>query len=305
MLLATVNGMDLRGDGATAWQAGTSQWVLTHGGHDRRYLMHLPPTPGGERLPLVVELHGRGIDAVQFDRMTGFRMLADREGFALAMPSALGEVWNSGIPRADADAPDDVGYLLAMIDDVCARVSVDRRRIYVTGMSNGATMAARLVCEHPERLAAVAQVAGTAGVEVAQRRRTGCPVPILQIHGAADIYAPYLGGVVRALRARLVFRHPSAQMVGVDDWARQWVEANNAVSGPELSTLPPDTTIRTWRGASSACEVIFYRIEGAGHTWPGSKVTLPRVLFGRTARTFDATRVIWSFLSGHIADAPR
>jgi polyhydroxybutyrate depolymerase len=94
-------------------------------------------------------------------------------------------------------------------------------------------------------------------------------------------------------------------MVGVDEWARQWVEANNAVIGPELTLISPDTTIRSWRGVSSACDVVFYRVEGAGHTWPGSNVSLPRVLFGRTSRTFDATRVIWSFVSAHVADVTR
>jgi poly(3-hydroxybutyrate) depolymerase len=31
-----------------------------------------------------------------FDRWTGFSALADEEGFMLAMPSAIGEVWNDG-----------------------------------------------------------------------------------------------------------------------------------------------------------------------------------------------------------------
>ena len=44
-----------------------------------------PPARG---LPLVLELHGRGIDAVMFDRLTGFMDLARESGFALVAPSA-------------------------------------------------------------------------------------------------------------------------------------------------------------------------------------------------------------------------
>jgi poly(3-hydroxybutyrate) depolymerase len=108
--LGRVNVMDPREDGATAGRAGTSRSLLTQGGHDRQYLLHIPPTQAGDRLPLLVELHGRGIDAAGFDRMTGFRALADTEGFVLAMPSALGKVWNDGRgPWVDPDGPDEVG----------------------------------------------------------------------------------------------------------------------------------------------------------------------------------------------------
>ncbi len=61
-------------------------------------------------------------------------------------------------------------------------------------MSNGATMAGRLACERPEWIAAFAQVAGTAAVEVAARCRASVPVPILQIHGTADRATPYREG---------------------------------------------------------------------------------------------------------------
>jgi poly(3-hydroxybutyrate) depolymerase len=39
--------------------------------------------------------------------------------------------------------------------------------------------------------------------------------------------------------------------------------------------------------------------EGGGHTWPGSRITLPAFMFGRTSRTFDATRLSWEFLAAH------
>jgi len=284
-------------------RAGRTTLQLTHGGTERPYLLQIPPSAGEERLPLLLELHGRGIDAVQFDGLTGFGELAAEAGYALAMPSAISEMWNDGRNPATGGIhrPDDVAYLAAVLDDVLARAAIDPHRIYVAGMSNGATMAGRLACELPDRLAAVAQVAGTAAVEVVSRCRPARSTPILSIHGSADDYAPYEGGTRHSLRSRLVLRHASGPVVGVDEWARFWVEANGARAEPATTELLPDTTVRAWRGASPQSDVVFYRVEGAGHTWPGGRWVLPAFLFGKTSGTFDAARTIWEFLAAHRA----
>ncbi len=250
-------------------------------------------------MPLLLELHGRGIDPVRFDGLTGFGELAGEAGFALAMPSAIGEIWNDGRNPPGETTPDDVAYLAAVLDSVIARAPIDPARIYAVGMSNGATMAGRLACELPDRLAAVAQVAGTAAARVVSRCRPGRPMPIISIHGAADDYAPYEGGTRHSIRSRLVLRHASGPVVAVDEWARFWVAANGASEPPAITTLPPDTTVRAWRGPTLESEVVFYRVEGAGHTWPGGRWTLPAFIFGKTSRTFDAARSIWDFLSAH------
>ena len=296
----------VRGDApsSTSLPAGSHTVSLRHDGHERPYLLHVPPAAPAERAPLLLELHGRGIDAVSFDRWTGFRHLADEAGFVVALPSAVGEIWNDGrYPELVRDGPDDVAYLVALIEDACARLPIDVGRIYVVGMSNGATMAARLVCEHAGRIAAFAQVAGTAAVGVAATSRSACPVPLLQVHGTGDDFAPYGGGRRHGLRARLVLRHAAGPSIGVDDWARLWVAANEAHEGPRIETLPPDTTVRRWRGTSSASDVVFYRVDGGGHTWPGNRQPLPRLLFGRKSRAFDATKVIWDFLAAHRREA--
>jgi len=274
---------------------------LIHDGLDRPYLLQAPPIAGADRPPLVLELHGRGIDPVRFDQMTGFGALADECGFALALPSAVGEIWNDGrVPSFERDGrPNDVSYLASVIDDATARLPIDEARIYVVGMSNGAAMTGRLACEVAGRLAAIAQVGGTAAATVAAGSHPGRPVPILNIHGTADDYAPYEGGVRHSLRGRVVLRRSFGPAIGIDEWARYWVAANGATGDPAVTTLPPDTTVRTWRGPSLASDVTFYRIDGGGHTWPGSRFTLPGFLFGRTTRTFDATRVSWEFLASH------
>ena len=280
--------------------AGRHTIPLPHDGTERPYLIQIPER-SPDRVPLVLQLHGRGIEAQRFDQLTGFGALADQAGFALAMPNAIGEIWNDGRDAApEGMRPNDVGYLTAVIEDALVRAAIDANRIYVVGMSNGAAMTARLACESTARIAAIAQVAGTAGVSVAAAWRPARAIPILNIHGSADNIAPYPGGVRRGLMGRVIIRRAAAASIGVDAWARFWATANGAAEGPAETTLPPDTTIRTWRGPTPASDVVFYRIEGGGHTWPGGRITLPAFIFGRASRTFDAASVIWEFFSAHV-----
>jgi polyhydroxybutyrate depolymerase len=72
----------------------------------------------------------------------------------------------------------------------------------------------------------------------------------------------------------------------------------NATDGPVIETLEPGITIRRWRGQSPSADVVFYRIDGGGHTWPGARGWIPPHL-GRTTPTLDATRISWEFLAAH------
>jgi polyhydroxybutyrate depolymerase len=45
--------------------------------------------------------------------------------------------------------------------------------------------------------------------------------------------------------------------------------------------------------------VVFYRVAGAGHTWPGGTQYLPRMIIGSTSHSFDASEAIWQFLARH------
>jgi polyhydroxybutyrate depolymerase len=288
------------GVSATDLPGGNQTIPLVHDGRDRPYLLHVPlqSVPAGG-WPLVLELHGRGIDPIRFDRMTGFIAMADEAGFVVVAPSAVGEIWNDGRDQhaAEHGAPDDVRYLDAVLDDTLARLPIDERRVYAVGMSNGASMAGRFAGERSERIAALAQVAGTAPNVISDSRRRTRPVAVLQIHGSADPYWLYEGGDGGGLRKRVLLG-AHKPTVGVDDWARFWVQANGASGNPDTVVVSEDTTARIWHGAGPSSDVVFYRIDGGGHTWPGGP-PLPRLLFGRTSTSFNATRVIWDFFASH------
>jgi polyhydroxybutyrate depolymerase len=272
----------------------TGQW------RDRQYLLHVPGpgAPVTQPRPLVVQLHGRGIDALRFDWWTGLSGLADAAGFVLAIPRAVGEIWNDGRYAGRTQEIDDVSFLAAVIEDAAGRTPIDRARVYLVGMSNGSTMAGRFACERPELIAGMGQVAGTAGVAFALAG-PAMPVPVINLHGSADRSAPYAGGQAGGLGRMLMMRNRAGPAIGVDEWAEFWRSVNGDEAIPSVEPLAADISVRRWRGPNPSGDLDFYRIEGGGHTWPGSsaRVWIPPI-FGKVA-AIDASRLIWDFLSAH------
>jgi polyhydroxybutyrate depolymerase len=276
---------------------GTSDHVLEHDGLPRQYRIHLPPVlPLGS--PLVIQLHGGGGNGRGLDRLTRFHPLADQERFAVVSPSGDRRHWNDGRVHSPAGPPsgaDDVGFIAALIDCVARWLPIDRRRVYAVGISNGAMMAARLAAQLSDRIAAFAQVAGTVAADAPTWWHPDRPVPIIQIHGTGDLIVPYSGGELLGRRRSAL---PPGRVLGVDEWAGLVSEHNRAV-GPQVTTVASDATLRSWRGATGQSDVDFWRVERGGHTWPGGFQYLPVGIVGPTTHTFDATAVIWRFLSTH------
>jgi polyhydroxybutyrate depolymerase len=89
--------------------------------------------------------------------------LADRENFLIVYPNGMGRfgkrllTWNAGTccGYAAINNVDDIDFVRALIGKVAEVVPVDRRRIYVTGLSNGGMMAHHLAAEAADLIAAV------------------------------------------------------------------------------------------------------------------------------------------------------
>jgi polyhydroxybutyrate depolymerase len=142
---------------------------------DRPVAVYFPPNYVEARpLALVIDLHGSGGNGEEHAAVSGLRPLAERRHFIVASPdggvSLPGQpgayAWNvPGVPlvgdaRLPADAPDDVAFLAGLIDTLTAAHCADAHHVYVTGFSGGARMASALACSLPERIAAIAPVAG-------------------------------------------------------------------------------------------------------------------------------------------------
>ncbi len=283
-----------------AWLArpGRSRTV-TAGGLRRRYYVHVPRGLDPQApAPVVLALHGATMNAAMMAWLTGLNKKADEAGFVAVYPDGTGSrgsyFWNGGDSRDPAarDPVDDVGFVRALLDDLPHVAAVDPRRVYVTGLSNGAFMAYRLAAELSDRVAAVAPVAGTMGIADC---RPGRPVPVLHIHGAEDEYVPFAGG-----RGSLSLT--GANYRPVEDAVQTWVRANGCRPEPVTERLPDTandgTTVTrtTYSGGPGGAEVVLVVVHGGGHTWPGRAGT--RAL-GRSTRNVSANDLIWDFFRKH------
>lgn len=129
----------------------------------REYQLYLPKraAPAAGAPALVVMLHGCTQSPADFAAGTAMNALADRHGFLVLYPgqskaanqSACWNWFNPDDQRADSGEP---SIIAGMARDIVARHGVDRRRIYVAGLSAGGAMAAILGNAYPELVAAVA-----------------------------------------------------------------------------------------------------------------------------------------------------
>ncbi|MEM9386837.1 MAG: PHB depolymerase family esterase [Pseudomonadota bacterium] len=283
------------GDAVAAASAFDSR-TLTVGKERRQYALYTPQRlpPAGER-SLVLVFHGGEGSPDKIARQTGFNEVADAQGFLVAYPRSI-EHWNDG--RATTQSyGDDIGFARALIDALVADAGVDPRRVYATGASNGGMMTLRLACEANDAIAAFAPVIASFPVPYVERCRPERAVDILMINGRKDRLIRWGGGRIPKGRRAGVGGEviPVAQTV---DWWR----THNGCASPTRDDLADrvDDGTTVVRERNGACErggsVIFFAIEGGGHTWPGSPVPA-NALAGRISQELSASQVIWQFFA--------
>ncbi len=282
---------------------GDHQRSLTHAGRERSYVLHVPPRAESQPLPLVLAFHGGGGNAKGFQRYARLDPLADRDAFLVAYPNGISRwfegrllTWNAGDCcgfAADEDA-DDVGFALAVIDDVARLSALDRTRVYATGHSNGAMLSYRLGAEAADRIAAIAPVAAAAAFD----GLPGRPLPVLHIQSVDDPRALYAGGVRESFGREV--RHRSAEAELARWRARAACPTEPVIlethSRPVDARGPHTATLLVWGPCAEGAEVRLWKLGGAGHGWPGSDPVLPERVMGPRTDVIDAAEEIWRFL---------
>ncbi len=271
--------------------AQTARHELMSNGESRVYFLHTPPGLG-VKAPLVIALHGGGGDGLQMERSTRFSDLADKEMFVVAYPSGLQHQWNDGRAEVGSES-DDVGFLRAMIADIKKQTTIDPKRIFVTGMSNGAAMTSRMACEASDVVRAIAPVANTMKAEMLDSCKPKHPMPVLEIHGVDDPVVPYTGGEIVVLR-----RH-RGRVISTRQYSEFWAKFDGCNPTPTRTDLPQvvddGTSVIKDEFQKCAAPVVFYSIRGGGHAWPGGAGHIRIVNVGKMSQQMDATKVIWEF----------
>jgi polyhydroxybutyrate depolymerase len=214
------------GDTTSAGGGAPTEPIIVGG--DRPVEVHIPDSyEHGEPTPLIVLLHGYSATGSIQNLYFGLSELADEYGFLLAYPDGTVDTtgenfWNATPACCDFGGTDvdDSGYLQGVVDEASSILSVDPKRIYFFGHSNGGFMSYRMACEHADSVAAIASLAGATYIEDGDCDPSE-PVPVLQIHGTADTTILYNGG------ANFGNAYPSAEET-VETWA--------SYNGCDLST---------------------------------------------------------------------
>lgn len=267
-------------------------------GVQRSALVHVPrnyePT---QPTPVVLLFHGAGQTKEIILRYTDLTSTAEDVGFIIVAPDGTGYIraFNAGGVRGLTwrGSLDDVKFVDQLLDKLNNVLNIDSRRVYACGLSNGGMFAYRLASELSHRIAAIASVSGTLAVPKIKATR---PVPVLHFHGTRDHLVP-IGGPFQVT--------PFVTFHSVAETLRLWTEHNRASAQPtDVKTIDVaddrmkvvKSTFRPLAGKAGA-EVVFYKIEGGGHTWPGRPPGYPMV--GRSTDDIQANDIIWKFFQKH------
>jgi polyhydroxybutyrate depolymerase len=302
-LICSTAAIDIRAEPTDALASQSMERRIRVGELQRRYRLHVPPKlPATEKRALVIVLHGGGGTAIGTERLTRFSELADRAGFIVAYPEGIGKSWNDGrdttVSKAHRDRIDDVGFIAAIIDAIASDYPIDRKRIYATGISNGAIFSHYLAANLSSRIAAIAPVIGGLADPFHKNFKPEQPVSVLILQGTRDPLVPFDGGEVAwGNRGKII---STAQTV------KAWVKHNGCTAPSRSGSLPDkDATdgctvqSSSWSDCRDGTGVTLYTLEGAGHTWPGGAQYLPERWVGKVCRDIDATEIIWEFFRSH------
>jgi len=256
------------------WTPGDQRITLTHDGIQRVYEVHIPPGyTGTTRVPLVMTIHGAHNTIALVRGWSQMNPVADANGFIVVYPQGV-DCWNSGgiLPGCTA-ADDDVGFLTTVVTDIESHACIDAKRVYATGISNGAMMAQHLGCVEADVFAAVGGIAGPSGACNPSR-----PISVVYMHGTEDRTVGY----------------SSAQPN-----ARGWAMRNGCGATPAETYNMGSTRCETYSGCREGVEVVFCTITGMGHCWPEDSRCGPGGGPDFAVTDFKASPFMWEFFKRH------
>ena len=272
--------------------------LLTVNGVQRSYALYVPIEVKAKPA-LVISLHGMyGTIYTFYKDIAGVKTKVeqessedegvyfepnDRSPFRLATADEAGciVVYPQGVKRplyggqnygwlSDGESTDDIDFFKAIIEDVATRYTIDRKRIYCCGFSNGGMMAYAATTLASDTFAAFASVSGYQLNEFHLRATGARPVPFLHIHGKADITVPY--ALWPTIRDMMVAR-------------------NGCVSVPTVTTDEGRYTKSVYAAGEGGSPYVAYECDGMGHN-DGTSNT----------EDGDSSKTMWNFMSQHTLD---
>jgi poly(hydroxyalkanoate) depolymerase family esterase len=250
----------------------------------REYLLYLPRGFDALRKPpLVVWIHGCRQDPEAFAGATRIRAAADRRGFVVLLPrqSRLANAercWN-WFDRRTAAGNGEAAIVASQVAEVMGKLALDPRRVYLAGLSSGASLAATLALRRPGLFAAVALHSGVPCGSATDAHDAARVMAHGPLDGRTDDFAAAVpGGRVRALIIQGL-KDEVVSPVNAHFLARQFLLFNGVPRDelPPAPGLPPSPTRAAQPHSAVVSEyyagrrlaVRLVTIAGLGHAWSG------------------------------------
>ena len=149
--------------------------TYTNAAGARQYRLYVPANRSDERLALIIMLHGCAQTPDDFAAGTRMNALAEEHGFLVAYPrqnarANMRQCWNWFRPEDQRRGEGEPSILAGITEEIVRQHGVDRRRVYIAGLSAGGAAAAIMGDVYPDLYAGVGVHSGLPSA-AAQRPR--------------------------------------------------------------------------------------------------------------------------------------
>jgi uncharacterized repeat protein (TIGR02059 family) len=207
----------------------------------RRMLVYAPTDIETNR-PLMISMHGMNQDIVYQQNQTKWEQVAKENNFVVVYPAGINNYW-------DISGTSDIEFVLAIIEEMSKRYSIDRERVYLSGFSMGAMFTYHAMNFIADKIAAFAPVSGY--LMQGPNTKSSRAIPIIHTHGTSDDVVAY-SGVATCLNA--------------------WIKRNGCPTTAQVTQPYPSDksssngTKYYWGPGIDSVEIVLLSLKGGGHT---------------------------------------
>lgn len=187
---------------------------------------------------------------------------------------------------------EDIQFVSDLLVDVKGKFCVDEARVFGVGMSNGGGFVGTLACDPvgSTLFNALAVHSGAFYTDV-DGPNNGCapdpsalPIPMLEIHGAADSTVKYEGG-----------QGDGGKQPPISSWLEWWAQRNQCAS-PKSETIEDGKVQRlTWACGGKEEIIEHLKIEGLGHCWADTEINLSQISVPQGPTVVRASEIVMGF----------
>lgn len=247
-------------------------------GNLRMFSYHPADQRARQKLPLLVVLHGCTQTAAGYDLGSGWSMLAERYGFAVLAPEQRHQNNPNGCfnwfnPEDVSRGRGEAASIRQMIARMARDHSIDRKQVFITGLSAGGAMAAAMLASYPEVFAGGAIIAG-----LPYGTATNLQQALSTMYQPPARSGRELGDLVRSLSAhkgpwpKLSVWHGSADKTvspsNATEIVKQWLDLHQLPPRPTAESIVDGYPRATWCNADGEMVVESWTITGMAHGTP-------------------------------------